>query len=678
MKKIKRQAKIWSSVLLGITTLTSISAVAVSCQHEAKTYKIFPTYVSQADNLLALGITPDFYPTQLFWNKKEPFPYINAMNHKEFTSYVLHKPAFANALANKLAGIESKIQVFDPSWFSFSGNGYNEGRSEEYWYFNKGSMVMYERYLFDSSHYQPGARTLDIQGGPIEKSTHAYPVDFKVSRDMFLTLSPETITDFENNPNNDLKTNLKLGLEYLDKKEGQLYPLYNYAHHAKQVNERYLHDYANLNFDFWKSNFAKFIIGFQGVNANNEVIINQNNIPIFAPEKGWQNQNSLNSKIYRLFNNLIISKKEKEAGVKKLNYTPNMCSYDLDSPLPLCDLDRSESKSILQHHPVYEQNLRADGGAQVYLGSMRESMLYLYDIAYWTTAYAYSKEAAELFKNEPERLTLMKNALKNANEIAGNIYERLHKMRSLFQKLGIIDPNYNPEKNQFDNRESLSLGLLTTFERNGTNTLQTISKYGFLYYDLGFRGPNPRLQGNAYQALLQPVSNRLPKGCHIHDNGEIHCIRDDGSEEVRKARESITNSILNMDDHGWWWNLGSGGLQEGNFAKFNNNFDVIFNLSKNKQSLFSNHTINTYINKMLTNKVQKETVHNPKILSKNIFVEDYTLWTEGIRSPIGYNEILDATLDNLLQLIPQEKKNQYASEINDTFQWGSYWDKFIK
>ncbi|MCV3728691.1 iron ABC transporter substrate-binding protein [Ureaplasma miroungigenitalium] len=680
MKQLSKKWKIITGLsALGVLAAT-VSVAATSCKQQAKLYKIFPTYVSQADNLLTLGIAPDFYPTQLFWKKKSPFDYMNALQPQTFQPYIKNKPVFAQQLTSKLASLENQIQNYDPSWFSFSGNAYNEGRSEEYWYFNKGSMVLYERYLFDSSHFQPGAKTLELQGGPITKNSHAYPTDFKASRDLFLTLSPEQINNFNSQPNTQLRQNLKLGLQYQNEQKGELYPLYNYAHHAQQINERYLHDYANLGFDFWNSNFAKFIIGYEKT-ADNKIVINQNAVPIFAPSSDWHNQNSLNSKIYYLINNLVLSEKEKNAGVKQLNYRPDLCSYNLNDPLPLCAWngdDDERVRSILHHHPVYEQNLRLDGGAQIYLGSMRESMLYLYDIAYWTVAYAHSPEAAKLFANDPERLNLMKNALNNANHIAGNLYARLAKMRLLFQKLGLVDPRYDPTSYKFNNDKSLAIGLLTTFERNGTSTLQTISKYGFLYYDLGFRGPQPHLKGNAYQALLQPVANKIPKGCHIHDNGDMHCLYDDGSEAVKKAKESITNSILNMDDHGWWWNLGTDSLEAGNFSKFNNNFDVIFNLSKNKKSLFANHTTNTYINAMLTNAVQEKTVQDPKILSKNVFIEDYTLWTEGIRSPIGYNQILDATLENLLNLVSDDLKAQYKTAINDAYQWGDYWDQFVQ
>nr|WP_318032079.1 hypothetical protein [Ureaplasma urealyticum] len=47
----------------------SVATIASSCTKTSSTniqeqikYDIMPTYTSQADNLLALGITPDYYP----------------------------------------------------------------------------------------------------------------------------------------------------------------------------------------------------------------------------------------------------------------------------------------------------------------------------------------------------------------------------------------------------------------------------------------------------------------------------------------------------------------------------------------------------------------------------------------------------------------------------------------
>ncbi|MCV3743575.1 iron ABC transporter substrate-binding protein [Ureaplasma sp. ES3154-GEN] len=711
---MKLKTKIFTSLcgLLSLGTLITTTAFACAGSKNQKgnqtiglKYTIFPTYVSQADNLLALGISPDYYPTQVFWDKNRPYDYINALNEKDFKTYIYDKPNFADGLAKKLNNLEKEIKTFEPSWFSLSGNNENEGRNEEYWFFNKGGFVLYDRYLLEDTNNTVGGGRINVSGGPIDNNSFVAEVDYKTSRDLFLSLNSELIKNYNdiNSPlyNDPLAQKLREGLVYKDEKNKQLYPLHNFSSFARDVNNWYFHNPSNLSiqvngqdvpFDFWTSNFAKFVIGVQYDKKTNQLTNKQNEIPLFYPSADWKETNSLNSKIYHFFNELLLTQKDKDAGVKNINYQPAMCDHDaFTKDIPQCDnvfLDNSQSKSILQHHPVYEQNLKINGDSQIYLGSIRESMLYLYKIAYAASAYAQTTQAKVLLKDKPQKLILLKNALTNANEIAGNLSNRIEKMRKLFQLVGLVDKRYDPINYQFNNQRSKTIGLLTTFERNGTNTLQTISKYGFLYYDLGFRQPRPRLIGDSYKALLDPVDNKVPKGCHKHDDGTTHCENAEGEDEiVKQIDESVSNSILNMDAHGWWWNLGDGGLTETNFAKFKGNFDYIFNLTKNKEQVFKNPSENVQVNLLLKSYVYEQTVSDPEVLSNHIFLEDYTLWTEGIRSPIGYNQILDAVLKHLLntsevqevvkKLNPADQV-LYNELIKESVEWGSYWQGFIR
>ncbi|MCV3728243.1 iron ABC transporter substrate-binding protein [Ureaplasma miroungigenitalium] len=700
MKKkiIKKVFGIISLCALGV----SLSACAFACKPKVGTvYRIFPTYVSQADNLLALGIVPDYYPTQVFWDKHEPYPYINALKPHTFQSFIYQDEPFKNGLTNKLASLEKRIKVFAPSWFSLSGNNDNENRNEEFWFFNKGNFILYDQYLLEDTNNVIGGAVLDIKGGPIKNDSFVTGVDYKTSRDLFLSLPFELIAALHDADKaaDPLIKKLKQGLTYEDPSINKLYQLHNFSRYANDINQYYFHNKQNLTitnnnqqtpFNFWTSNFAKFVLGVEYDTQTQKLINHQNEIPLFYPEYNWRESSSLNSKIYHFFNEILLTEKDKKAGINNINYHPQMCDYDnFTKDLPLCTFDDqpSNTSSVLHHHPVYEQNLKLNDSSQIYLGSMRESMLYLYKIAYAATSFIQTKQGQALFKDNPEQKSALENALSNANLIAGNLYERLRSMRLLFQKLGLVDPNYDPQKYNFDNRRSKVLGLLTTFERNGTNTLQSISKYGFLYYDLGFRGPKPRLIGYDYRALLDPVDNKVPEGCHKHDDGTTHCVNEDNEEyELKRIKPKLTNSILNMDAHGWWWNLGDGGLTETNFAKFKGNFDYIFNLTKNKAQVFSNPSENVQVNLLLKSHIQKKTVIDPEVLSNHVFLQDYTLWTEGIRSPIGYNQILDAVLDMLwntdevqgqIKTMSQAQQTQLHNQYKQAMHWGSYWDQYI-
>ena len=62
----------------GITGVVAPLATVVACgdssASEVKHFKLLPTYTGQADQLIALGIKPDYYPLQL--DAKEPFGYL--------------------------------------------------------------------------------------------------------------------------------------------------------------------------------------------------------------------------------------------------------------------------------------------------------------------------------------------------------------------------------------------------------------------------------------------------------------------------------------------------------------------------------------------------------------------------------------------------------------------------
>lgn len=63
--------------------------------------------------------------------------------------------------------------------------------------------------------------------------------------------------------------------------------------------------------------------------------------------------------------------------------------------------------------------------------------------------------------------------------------------------------------------------------------------------------------------------------------------------------------------------------------------------------------------------------------AKRIFDDNYELWNDGIKSPIGYNMILDSVIKIINKTIdPQliQQNKQLLKEAND---WGSYWKTFV-
>ncbi|WP_208895028.1 iron ABC transporter substrate-binding protein [Ureaplasma diversum] len=636
---------------VGVITTTSVGFLIASCttQKKQEPYKVMPTYTSQADTLLALGITPDYYPRLLNSKDNRPFAFLDPNSNEFKNNQVFDKPEFKAGLGNRLLDLESKIKTYNTTWWSFSGNQLGENVNEEHWRKHNGNLVYYDRYLFDNSHFEPQVvRRLspDLNNGPFAKETYPVPVDFKASRDLFFSLSPEMIKTFTDENNKDpLAVGLRAGLKYKDESKGLLNPLFNYSYYAKRIQENYLNGETIDGINFKNSNFRKRVI--EG-----------NDVPLFYIEKDWQTKNSLNTIIYKQIEQLLLIKDIKKAGLTKLNYDPLN--------------QKQKVSSELQHHPIYEQNLRKDGGTQLYLGTMRDGMFHLYDIAYATAKFAHTKEAEELFKNEPERLEMMKKALTHANEIAGNYNARIKAMREFLQAVGVVDKNYNPELKQFDNTNSINLGLLTISSKSGVSTLQSQSKFGFLYYDLGFKAPKPKLSDNLVNPLLEKVDGKQ-EGCHIHEDGTRHCPF---GESTNGLPENYTGSIFNMDDNGWWWNLGENGLSEKNTARFNNQFDVVINIEFNPEGASLSNKDRTLVNKLF--KEEHLSNNNLNSPSKKLFRDNYELWNEGVKSPIGLNLILDNLLKYILKYVGDDKKQQFAELYQKANSWGSYWEKFAK
>ena len=316
------------SIVIGTTTIISscTKKTSANVQEQIK-YDIMPTYTSQADNLLALGITPDYYPQQMYWKKNSPYDYLNPQK-PNYQKWFYEKDDFANKFKEKLINLEKNIKQYGTTWWSFSGNTYGEGVSEEYWNKNKGKLVYYDRYLIDNSHFERAKKTLVAHGGPISNQKTAIPVDFKMSRDFYLTLNKNDILNFKNDPNSLLRKSLLLGLEYKDKEKGELNELYNYSYFADKLNKNYFNAET-----------------FDGINFNNSAfkkrILEGNDIPIFYTETKWKDPKSLNSKIYEAFKTVVLTKKVRESGLNKLNYDPFLSTTKQDSYVT----------SILQHHP---------------------------------------------------------------------------------------------------------------------------------------------------------------------------------------------------------------------------------------------------------------------------------------------------------------------------------------
>lgn len=128
-----------------------------------------------------------------------------------------------------------------------------------------------------------------------------------------------------------------------------------------------------------------------------------------------------------------------------------------------------------------------------------------------------------------------------------------------------------------------------------------------------------------------------------------------------------------MDDNGWWWNLGEGSLSASNFAKFNSQFDYLIKISyQNLEDFHSNNL--TRPQKELIMSLIKPNYEDP---ANRVFDDNYELWNDGIKSPIGYNMILDSIIRIINKTIDPQVIKQNEHLLREANNWGSYWDTFV-
>ncbi|RTZ68029.1 MAG: hypothetical protein DSZ21_02545 [Tenericutes bacterium] len=78
-----------------------------------KKYKILPTYTGQADQLIALGIAPDYYPVQL--NEKHAYKYLTDPRVYMDVQHEVN-PDFARKFEDKIKSLFSQISEVGRTW----------------------------------------------------------------------------------------------------------------------------------------------------------------------------------------------------------------------------------------------------------------------------------------------------------------------------------------------------------------------------------------------------------------------------------------------------------------------------------------------------------------------------------------------------------------------------------
>ncbi|GCE64060.1 hypothetical protein MHSWG343_10680, partial [Candidatus Mycoplasma haematohominis] len=365
-------------------------------------------------------------------------------------------------------------------------------------------------------------------------------------------------------------------------------------------------------------------------------------------------------------------------------------SSKYDTKIKEAKFQMNYPKPSKTHHPALEQQI-LPGTAPLAEGSQKDIIVFLYQFAASIDKYTKSAEFKSEFAND-RRKEAMENVLKNVGEIAANFKSRIKNIREYFQAIKVVDSKFNPEGESkcWTNKDSKTFTVLTyppSAFGAGEATIQSMSKFPFIYKDIGLRQPIP-----ANLISSSPVSK-------AHN--------DDGEEE------DLSHEIFSVDDNGWWWKIGSAHLDPTNLLEFRGQSDTVlilaneddWNLLKDPNS----GTLKAASSLLASNKekssdgsnfeeidIRKVQGNEPELRNNkgyHVSYNKYHLWNEGLRSPIALNLLLDSLVDIFQRQYDSDFKgvngtsssssgggnngNGSKDKYQKAMDWGDYWNKYF-
>lgn len=597
--------------IVGVSVVPLVTTISCSPYVQLDRYKILPTYTGQADQLISLGIAPDYYPLQL--NQSKPYEYLT--NPGKFMGMQNQvNPDFAQAFNSKISSLFNQIPEMGRSWWNLTAEkNDNTNPNPEYWTRKYGDIVMYEHYLLDDNKKIIDESQSPSYGISIE-------TNFRMSQDPYTRLPKEVIDEGLDNPNTTIPMAQELqkvfglrdnngvvqtmwngNVPIMDQSKWDTSnPFYDDAYFAYIWHTQYL-DNPELQPGGDAEAFSNFIINSDGGHSMNVFNEDEKKDLIIAS----------------LFDAATINRAQNPALSNGINY--------LKGQVPM-----------LRHHPIYDVQTEVSE-APMFEGARRDNMLYLYQLSSSLTHKVNGEDGfgrplnteksnAEValinkqFANDP-RYEKMNDALSNANMIASNLNTRLDNIKEYLKEIGANGKTF---------------ALITIAPGGGVSTIQTSSKYSFLFDRIGLRYPLPNDFDTRYSNVYRP-------------------------DDVRK--DQVTNSLFSMDDNGWFWNIGDGSNDYQDLRLFENTADygVVTVRDLEYDALQSQH-------KELINNVVKD--HDVKR-------ENYDLWNEGLKTPFVFNMILDEVINVIESKTPNIDLDSEARL--KALDWGNYWtDVFIK
>ena len=695
MKKYKK-------ALLGMGTITTVIApvaMVVSCgKQETEHFNLLPTYTGQADQLIALGIHADYYPWQL--SETHPYEYLTSPGQY----MLLQDNKFKKDFAARVKDLLPKKQG-SGWWNQDAKNSEDRGSDPSYWQSKEAGVLLYEHYLLDDDR-----KIIDNSKAPKHEVHSTVQTNFRSSRDPYTRISKGVFFGWDLNDAEIDKviagtsTKADVTIKIAGKDETVTVTVSD----AKVIKAMRLKraelilaakaGATNANSD-WFYNDWYFVDSyhrlfldnddFQGTDTSKENagaftkwLIDSNTKSPYTTEFDINTGNSHGTNV------------EVDADIKALFDASTFQGDEVKHGVG----PRSTMKS---HHPIYEQQKGKIGAAPMFEGAVRDNQLYLFNVAWQidnlvTYGTPYGKQHYnEMKANEgksnyvkppksldgivnttadadiikkvvqgaltPKQVVEAQKAFENALAITAQLKTRMDAMKSYFKDLGVNGKTF---------------GLLTIAPGYGVSTIQSMSKYSFIYDGLGFKQPLPKnlhTLGDGARLFTEGWDKNTHVNKYLDSEGEV---KSDAPKAIRDAIGTVGNNsatLFNMDDNGWYWTVGNTGhMQVDQLAQFENEFDFGFIAARNEN--FKSDVNDIDVNLIQVKKLWKDSKDSKEISDVRV---NYDLWNEGLKTPFVLHMLLDKIQNQVekklkLSTEGQKQLDSVKGKRPAAINWGNY------
>lgn len=605
-------------------------------------------YNGQADLLLSLQIPPDYYPYQ--FKKTNLYDYLTNVNkYIVVNENVSDKKKTIQAfLQLRIDELFSKVKEFGSSLWN--EDLYDTGivfRNNQFWNSKKTSLLFIEQFIADD--YTNIQEAYDLL--PVHKKLIV--TNYRAARDPYTIFSEKVFECFKN----ESKCSDNLAKKFMDYMKNydledinSIYRFGKYIEFWNKLIEENKDQMNTLGFGSWISKEKLFSVD----ETQDAALAKKYEKTIFTKYE------------LCLLNNWAQGKDRKfeceDSSQHKTQISQNNFKMNYSS---------TTSGPNKAHHPALEQQI-IPGTAPLAEGSQKDIIVFLYQFA--ASIDKYTKDTTfETEFGSDFRKGAMKHVLNNVAEIATNIKSRISNIREYFKAIKVVDSKFDPEKNTYTTIDSKTFTVLTyppSAFGAGEATIQSMSKFPFIYKDIGLKQPIPN-----------NLTNNTPSKAHAdHDE------------------DDLSREIFSVDDNGWWWKIGSANLDPTNLLTFQGTADTLLILA-NEDDWNLLQDPNSAILKaasslLTTNKkdsagksstfkeidVKKIQGNEPGLKNNNqyeVSYNKYHLWNEGLRSPIALNLLLDNLVDIFQRQYDHSFDSNHKEKYKKAMDWGDYWDQYF-